>query len=1008
MRLHTLTVTAFGPFGGTETVDFESLGAGGLFLIHGPTGAGKTSVLDAVCFALYGKVPGAREAAKSLHSDHAGPSVKPEVTLETTIRGRRIRVVRSPKWERPKLRGSGTRVENASVLVQELPAGGDPTPISTRPGEADEFIGDLLGLNREQFCQLVLLPQGDFARFLRSGADERRKSLERIFDTGVFAKVEKWLAEHALGLKHAADAAEQEVSRVADLIADRSGSPRPIDTGLDDLTPWAAELACVARGTAFDAAEAAAELADHDRRAATALRAGRELAISRNRLAKARARSQELAGRADWRAGLRAQVEAADRAMPVVQLISGTDQARARLEKAHRRAIDALSFTDALLDLPDLVLTPDDPADVPAGDDALARGELRAAERLRRDEIARLTELHKSAVERDRVRRELDRLAARIEQLTTAHETTATELADLPDRRAPVLSALEQARSRTGAREALELRLSAARTVHDAVRESERLRAELGSAQEAHLSARESAVAAEERAVALDEARIAGMAAELADTLAAGSACPVCGSAEHPAPALGDEGRPTRDDQAAARRAATTARERREAAKSIVDALTERLAAAQAATQGCDASAAAEAVETAQAELTVSDAAEAEVVRLDERLVALDDALERARSEATRIGTERATAQAEVAELGRQEARLTERLDEARGDDADLAAREARLTTEADLLQFAAETLGDRLTAAEQVVEARRELRRGLAESGFDGVEAANHAARTAVQLRELRRQGEEYDHERVRVDTELDDPDLVAAGMAAPPDLAALADAAAEAERMREQAGAWRDRLDERARRLERLRADLTSRLADSLPARERHALAYGLSQLAAGTAKDNRDGVQLSSYVLAARLEQVAGAANDRLASMSGGRYLLRHTVDKAAGDRKRSGGGLGLRVLDSWTGQERDPATLSGGETFISSLALALGLGDVAGASAGAADINTLFVDEGFGTLDEDTLEEVLEVLDELRDGGRAVGVVSHVADLRNRIPTQLRVSKTASGSTIEQTS
>ncbi|MFC3998821.1 SbcC/MukB-like Walker B domain-containing protein [Nocardiopsis sediminis] len=137
-----------------------------------------------------------------------------------------------------------------------------------------------------------------------------------------------------------------------------------------------------------------------------------------------------------------------------------------------------------------------------------------------------------------------------------------------------------------------------------------------------------------------------------------------------------------------------------------------------------------------------------------------------------------------------------------------------------------------------------------------------------------------------------------------------------------------------------------------------------------------------------------------------MWSGRYELRHTVDKAAGDRSRSGGGLGLRVLDAWTGQERDPATLSGGETFAGSLALALGLGDVAGAEAGGADIHTLFVDEGFGSLDEEALEEVLGLLDDLRDGGRAVGVVSHVADLRSRITTRLKVTKTPTGSTVTQ--
>lgn len=160
----------------------------------------------------------------------------------------------------------------------------------------------------------------------------------------------------------------------------------------------------------------------------------------------------------------------------------------------------------------------------------------------------------------------------------------------------------------------------------------------------------------------------------------------------------------------------------------------------------------------------------------------------------------------------------------------------------------------------------------------------------------------------------------------------------------------------------------------------------------------------MRLSAYVLGERLRQVVDAANERLDHMSGGRYLLRHDLNRSAGDRGRSGGGLGLRVLDAWTGVERDPATLSGGESFITSLALALGLADVVTDEAGGAEIGTLFVDEGFGTLDDETLDDVLDILDGLREGGRAVGVVSHVAELRVRIPAQLRVVKGRSGSTL----
>src|SRR5690606_37590949 len=236
MRLHRLTVQAFGPFAGAEEVDFDRLGAAGLFLVHGPTGAGKTSVLDAVCFALYGGVPGVRGAARSLQSTHAPPDLRPEVALEFTVRGRRLRITRSPAWRRPKTRGSGTTEEKAKVAVAEH-TDGTWRPITLRPDEAGQFVSDLLGVNLKQFCQVVLLPQGEFARFLRAPARERRDSLEQIFGTGVFTDVEKWLAEHSAALGRAAGRAETSVLNTARLLAEVARSPLPeaVEDDLDSL-----------------------------------------------------------------------------------------------------------------------------------------------------------------------------------------------------------------------------------------------------------------------------------------------------------------------------------------------------------------------------------------------------------------------------------------------------------------------------------------------------------------------------------------------------------------------------------------------------------------------------------------------------------------------------------------------------------------------------------------------------------------------------------------------------
>ena len=207
MRPHRLRVTAFGAFGGTVEVSFDELASSGLFLLHGETGAGKTTLLDAIGFALYGRVPGERGKARRLRSDHAAPGTATEVQLEATLGGRRMRITRKPEQERPKRRGAGTTTEQAKVLLEEL-TGASWQAVSTRAGEADTEIADLMGMSADQFFQVVLLPQGEFAKFLHADAGDRAKLLQRLFGTDRFRKVEDWLADRRRVTARAVEEAE--------------------------------------------------------------------------------------------------------------------------------------------------------------------------------------------------------------------------------------------------------------------------------------------------------------------------------------------------------------------------------------------------------------------------------------------------------------------------------------------------------------------------------------------------------------------------------------------------------------------------------------------------------------------------------------------------------------------------------------------------------------------------------------------------------------------------------
>ncbi|GAA0997940.1 SMC family ATPase [Nocardiopsis tropica] len=1010
MRLHTLTLQAFGPFAGTEEVDFDRLGAGGLFLVHGPTGAGKTSVLDAVCFALYGSVPGARGRDRSPRSDHAPPDRRPLVTLEFTVGGRRVRIERSPRWERPKKRGTGTRVENAKVVVLEH-SGGRWTDVTTRPDEAGQFVGDLVGLTLDQFCQVAMLPQGDFARFLRAKSDERRDSLERIFNTRVFRDVEEWFKGHANKLRHEVESAGDEVRSVAGRIAEVGRSTAPELP--EELTAWAAELAAVTGATALDAVPVAAEFTAARDAALRALADGRELRARQERLAAARDRAARLAGHADRRAGLDARLDATERAESVLPFLRARDSRRTDLDKAELAVADHLSLVAGL---PGIGRAVSSPPSVPeaAGPDAPGteplrpQEALRGAEQERRAARARLEHLRGDAGRRRALGRSVDELTARLDRTREESARLRERALSLPPRVESLTGELRRVRDLAGQVESAGTALAAAERRREAAAAYERLGRELEEAEARCRRAVDAAQAARERALALRERRITHMAAELASGLAEGAPCPVCGSAEHPRPALPSDGDlVTAEEERVAQAAADDAASRRTAAESDVVALGERRAAALERAEGLTPESARDEVGERARELADARAAAGEVRRVEEALEQLEAEVERIRAregELTRLEAEAGT---ELESAAREHGRLTALLDAARGGDPGLEERITRLSGEADLLRAAAEAANTRDGAAEEYRSAVAEAERYRAEARFADEAGVSEAAVDEPQRRALRERARAFDDELAAARAALADPELLAADGPAP-DIAALTAGAERASAAADRAVAWRSMLEERARRLSALRRELRSRMEGSEPVLRRYAVAEGLRGLAAGTSGDNTDNVRLSAYVLAARLEQVVAAANGRLLTMSDGRYELRYTVDKAAGDgRARSAGGLGMRVVDAWTGVERDPATLSGGETFFSSLALALGLGDVAAAEAGGADIDTLFVDEGFGTLDEDTLEEVLDVLDRLRDGGRAVGVVSHVADLKHRVTTRLKVVKGPSGSRVEHT-
>lgn len=860
MRLHHLEVTAFGPFADTVAVDFDHLSDAGLFLLSGPTGAGKTSVLDAVCFALYGDVPGDRGSAKRLRSDQAAPDARPRVVLEATLSGRRFRISRSPAWERPKKRGAGLTTEQASVVIAER-VDGEWTTHSTRLDETGHLVTRLVGMNLAQFTQVAMLPQGRFQAFLRARSEERHHLLQQLFRTGRFEDVERWLRDRRLALRKRSESAEAAVADLVSRVSEATGSEAPAE----GVAAWARGLLTTAEQRCADTAAGAAAAHESEAAAREALEAARVLVQRRARLDAARAEHERLVATAPEVEVARERLADARRAAGVVPLHRVAVRARA-----------AVTATD--------------------------RDELRRHLADTAEEVARLRALQPRVARRREVDAEIHRLEMRSAELARADQA-----------------------ARAAAREQVAV-----------------LTARLADAERAHEAARLRTLDLREHAIGLRELRVNGMAAEIAAGLVVGGSCPVCGSCDHPHKAVATSDAPDELAEKAAQKAA-------------------------------------------------DDAAATEFLRKDEArdvAVALAGATERVDVTPPEIATEAAAVAAGLDHLAAEAAELAAALADY---DDDLLAAAARREHD---LRSALGALDD-LDAAEQALAA------AVDEAGFVAAEAAVAAALTEREYDQLDRRVTDHERRLAAVTELLAEPGADEVARAALPDVAALTEthrlALAALGDARAQEQQWRTR----AQRLSALAARLDDALAAWTPLRADLDLVTGLSAFVEGKSADNRLQMRLSAYVLGYRLTQVVAAANARLAGMSDQRYSLEHTGQRGAGETR---GGLSLLVRDDWSGEARDPATLSGGETFVVSLALALGLADVVTQEAGGADLDTLFVDEGFGSLDADTLDDVMDTLDSLRDGGRVVGVVSHVAEMRDRIPTQLLVSKDRRGSTL----
>lgn len=1013
MKPLKLTMQAFGPFAGTQEVDFTRLGENPLFLINGTTGAGKTTILDGICYALYGSTTGDEREGKQMRCDFADASVTTVVTLEFALGDKCYRVEREPDQEVAKLRGEGTTEKKAKVALYEITDDGSKL-LANKAKEVSEHIENLLGLNASQFRQVMVLPQGKFRELLTASSDQREKILASLFQTHVYEQIQKKLAEMASGIyrQHqeykqrqavllqsaGVDTEEALLQQQKELQPQLEGAQKQKDAA-DER--YAAVQLEAQQAKALESAFAEHERLQQELRDCMAL--SPQVAVQQQELGLAQQASKILPAWHAWQkaetalGGVQKQqqhqagvVEAAGQALQAAS-------ARAAMAVKAFAAVDGLKAEKIKLEGYRPLLQKL----------ANARAALATTEKQKNSAGSALQK------QREAVKASQEKLQALADEIARLR-FEPQELADA--------TAAQQKYEQWLIQKQACVRLQAA---HD------QLQRECQLARERHGACQAKVDAAEDSLKRLKLGWHAGQALLLARELREGEPCLVCGSTEHPSPAQPGEGHAlveqeeVEDGEAqlkklqaelariqedvAGREATLKAKEielkdsevalgeaqalalgelerRLEQARSQVAALQQRSQALQARQQDHDnlANAIAAAEEGLQTLEEKSSQADMACMAAGKDVSATEEALPGEWREAGKLDNEIAHLQAEVGKL--------------------TAAKEAA----AQVLKNASDKHVESRTSADMLAEQLRSVtlecsnmrdawQKALAAAGFADEPAFRAASRDEPQQQALQEAVDSWKSRKAELEGSVKQQQQQVQGKAHP-DMVALQQKLEKAVQQKQEAEqAWReltsqqDRLDGVARQLQAGRDE-----AEKLKAEYQ---VYGTLSEVAGGAGGNR--ISLQRFVLGVLLDDVLIMATQRLLRMSKGRYHLQRL--DAATDARRTFG-LDLAVFDEYTGKQRPVATLSGGESFMAALSLALGLSDVVQGYAGGIRLDTLFIDEGFGSLDTESLDEAIKTLVDLQATGRTIGIISHVTELKEQMPLRVDVLSDRTGSSI----
>ena len=913
MRPLHLKMSAFGPYAGCVEIPMSDLGETGLYLITGDTGAGKTTIFDAICFALYGAASGHNRENWMLNSKYAEEGTPTEVELTFLHAGKEYKVCRNTDYERPAKRGGGTTWQPADAVLT-MPDG----EVITKISNVDAKIREIIGLDREQFLQITMIAQGDFLKLITAETKQRMEIFRKLFHTENYLTLQTKLQNESNEVKKQLDIGRRSIDQYID----------GIQTDEDDEFAPEVLKAREGRETIEEVLILLDRIIERDREAGE--KVDGELAGINTGLGEV----NKVLGAA---ATLAAAKEARDRAKTALE----TEKPRVEeLRKARDVAKEKLAEKDSLTE--------------------------------EANKIEAIFPTYKSiddlSEEIGVIKERAAKNSEKYEALVKAVDAKTAEQTAMKEEYSLIKDSSAESEKAKSGFEKLTGEVSALRELSDELEKYSDASSDLKKAQEDYIAKNDSFTNLNSVYESMEQAFMDGQAGILAGKLEEGMPCPVCGSTSHPSPAHTAENVPSEAELEQAKADAAEARRIREESSAEVNgqikALEERKASL---TKNVKKLLDTEDVEKAAS--TIEGVIEEREDRVREAEAGLK-ALEAKTARKTELETLMPALESEIKDLAKQAEELKTAV---ASDTSVLEAKDKQLADMRGGLKY------ENLSAAEEACGSLKAKAAAIQKEYDNAEDALKKQNEKVVKLEAEAASNEKTISESVPVDTE----------------------AAKEEEQRLTQAQSGC--IERKNALVSRLNANGDIKKAITLKSAELSDVEkkYGWLSALADTAGGKLTGkykVMLETYIQMTYFERIIRRANLRLMTMSSGQYEL---VRMKEASNARSQSGLDLGVVDHYNGTERSVKSLSGGESFMASLSLALGMSDEIQALSGGIQVDTLFVDEGFGSLSQESLDKAYRALVSLTEGNRLVGIISHVADLKDRIDKQIVVTKAITG-------